>query len=166
MGIVVWRSKHTVMPFKKLIEVYKTKEDTRFTKIIAAFLAMAMVLGSLSSLCGIDTSVKAQPIRGNTDGPYQELTYDISTGARVVLGKGAHLTEDGTYNIDLSAYVVGTPNITQRTVKVPTDYVLVFDASASMKDHYSCQIRGGRGYACLGCRSYLRSSCCCKSVDR
>ena len=50
-----------------------------------------------------------------TVGSFPEIAYEGANGTRIVLGKDAYLTEDGTYTVDLSAYAVGTEIVAQNT---------------------------------------------------
>ena len=104
-----------------------------FTKALAAFMAFAMVFGTLVSLNGL--TVTAEGVyadAANSTGGIPEITYSDEQGKEIVLGKDAYLNADGTYSIELSAFTTGAVTVSEKVAPVPTDYIFVLDASGSM----------------------------------
>lgn len=91
-------------------------------KVLAAFLAFAMVFGALVSLRGMRIgAVSAEGIK------------DSST-SNAFLDKTAYLEADGTYTIKLSAYVKGEVTTNVTITEKPTDFILLIDQSGSMEN--------------------------------
>ena len=104
-----------------------------FTKALAAFMAFAMVFGTLVSLNGL--TVTAEGVyadAANSTGGIPEITYSDEQGKEIVLGKDAYLNADGTYSIELSAFTTGAVTVSEKVAPVPTDYIFVLDGSGSM----------------------------------
>ncbi|MBR3298598.1 MAG: hypothetical protein IKI64_05270 [Clostridia bacterium] len=91
-------------------------------KVLAAFLAFAMVFGALVSLRGMRIGIVSA-----------EGTKDGST-PNAFLDKTAYLEADGTYTIKLSAYVTGEVTTSETITEQPTDFILLIDQSGSMEN--------------------------------
>ncbi len=91
-------------------------------KVLAAFLAFAMVFGALVSLRGM--RIGAVSAEGTKDG----------STSNAFLDKTAYLEADGTYTIKLSAYVTGKVTTNVKITEKPTDFILLIDQSGSMEN--------------------------------
>ena len=103
-------------------------------KLIASILAFVMVFGAFAPINDLFGKTLAEKIVDEQTG---EITYGVDDGT-VVLNKDAWLNDDGTYNIDLTAYITGNPKVITHDIPVPTDFVLVVDQSNSMTDVWTC----------------------------
>lgn len=116
-----------------------------FTKAVAVALAFVMAICALPNIGSL--------AQRSVSGP---ATFEVSDKATVTgddkgtitLDKYAYLTGNGTYNIELSAFVTGD-DLTAETVTVteqkPVDIVIVVDQSGSMNDGWGT----GSGYGHL-----------------
>ena len=92
----------------------------RSTRVFSLLLVLITVANLIAT--AVFPAVAVDSTEGTTE----------STQGGVVLSKSAVLTDDGTYTIDLSAFVTGETVNNQITTATPLDIVLVLDASSSM----------------------------------
>lgn len=92
-------------------------------KVLAGLLALVMLLSLLP--------VAAFAAEGDGTG-----STDIVNNDGLVTNKTVEVKEDGTFDIELEAYVTG--EVTSSTTTTPTDIVLVLDVSGSMADCIVC----------------------------
>ena len=103
-----------------------------FTRIVASLLAIIMVFGAFTAISGIFGKASAATVNHETG----EITYGASNSA-IVLNKDAWLAADGTYCIDLTAYITGEKPIAEQQNEAPTDFIIVMDQSCLMQDNAS-----------------------------
>ncbi|MBR5947064.1 MAG: VWA domain-containing protein, partial [Clostridia bacterium] len=109
------------------------KQNSLFKRIIASILSLVMVLGVFTVFAGAFGNVYAYAVNPDTG----ERVYGSGANT-VVLNKDAWLNDDGTYNIDLTAFITGQPKVSVSGVPAATDFILVIDQSESMEDSIYC----------------------------
>lgn len=92
------------------------------SRVLGALLSMAMILTMLPTI--MVSANEGVDVKANDDSPIQ-------------LSKTATLQSDGTYTIDLEAYVTGEIVTQIEKKNKPTDIVLVLDQSGSMAEAMS-----------------------------
>ncbi|MBR5947593.1 MAG: VWA domain-containing protein, partial [Clostridia bacterium] len=107
------------------------KKNSFLKRILSSILALVMVLGAFTALDGIFSGAKAETV--NADG---SITYGASDSS-IVLNKDAWLQADGTYAIDLTAFVTGEKQLTSEQFEAPTDFIVVVDQSCTMRNYWS-----------------------------
>ena len=116
-------------------------KNSLFKKIVSGILALVMVFGTFTALNGAFSGVKAETV--NLDG---SITYSASNSA-IVLNKDAWLEPDGTYAIDLTAFITGEKQINAEQFDAPTDFIVVVDQSCTMRDYWSTGCIDGYSYS-------------------
>ena len=116
-------------------------KNSLFKKIVSGILALVMVFGTFTALNGAFSGVKAETV--NPDG---SITYGASNSA-IVLNKDAWLEPDGTYAIDLTAYLTGEKQLNMEQFNAPTDFIVVVDQSCTMRDSYFTDCIDGYTYS-------------------
>ena len=92
------------------------------SRILGAFLSTAMIMTMLPTM--MVSANEGADVKANDDSPIQ-------------LSKTATLQNDGTYTIDLEAYITGEIVTQIEKKNKPTDIVLVLDQSGSMAEAMS-----------------------------